>query len=126
MFSHIVIGSNDLDASKAFYDATLGVLGCPPASAASNGRLFYNHDGGRLIVTKPLDGAPACGANGGTIGFSAKSAEAVDAWHKAGLAHGGVAIENPPGPRESPVGKLYLAYLRDPAGNKLCALYPMG
>jgi len=126
MFSHIVIGSNDLDASKAFYDATLGVLGCPPAQVDAKGRLLYVHDGGRLVVTKPLDGAPACVANGGTIGLSAASAEAIDAWHKAGLAHGGVAIENPPGPRETPIGTLYLGYLRDPSGNKLCALHPMG
>ncbi|GBR05862.1 VOC family protein [Asaia siamensis] len=126
MFSHIVIGSNDLDASKAFYDATLGALGCPPAQVDGKGRLLYVHDGGRLVVTKPIDGAPACGANGGTIGFSAGSPEAIDAWHKAGLAHGGVAIENPPGPRETPIGTLYLGYLRDPSGNKLCALHPMG
>ncbi|NVN05621.1 VOC family protein [Asaia spathodeae] len=126
MFSHIVIGSNDLDASKAFYDATLGALGCPPAQVDGKGCLLYVHDGGRLVVTKPIDGAPACGANGGTIGFSAGSPEAIDAWHKAGLAHGGVAIENPPGPRETPIGTLYLGYLRDPSGNKLCALHPMG
>lgn len=126
MFSHIMIGGNDLEASRAFYDATLGALGCPPGEADTKGRLFYAHSGGRLIVGHPINGEPATGANGGTIGFAASSPDAVEAWHKAGLANGGTAIENPPGPRESPIGTLYLAYLRDPAGNKLCALHHMG
>lgn len=126
MFSHITIGGNDLEASKAFYDATLGALGCPASHTDSKGRLFYAHDGGKLIVTHPINGEPATGANGGTIGFSASSPEAVNAWHEAGLANGGTAIENPPGPRETQIGTLYLAYLRDPAGNKLCALHHMG
>lgn len=125
MFSHITIGSNNLEASKAFYDATLGALGCPPGAIAPQNRLFYTHDGGRLMITTPLNGEKATGANGGTIGFKAPSPEAVDAWHKAGVAHGGTAIENPPGPRDSAIGTLYLAYLRDPSGNKLCALYHM-
>ena len=126
MFSHITIGSDDLEASKAFYDAALGALGCPPGEMVPPNRLFYTHDGGRFMITTPLNGEPATGANGGTIGFKAASPEAVDAWHKAGVAHGGTAIENPPGPRESPIGTLYLAYLRDPYGNKLCALHRMG
>ena len=52
--------------------------------------------------------------------------EAADAWHAAGVANGGEACEEPPGVREGGLGKLYLAYLRDPAGNKLCALHQMG
>ncbi|MET3826699.1 catechol 2,3-dioxygenase-like lactoylglutathione lyase family enzyme [Sphingomonas sp. PvP055] len=125
MFSHIMVGSNDTDASRAFYDATLQALGGKAGMVDPSGRVVYMHDGSLFIVTKPIDGAPACHANGGTIGFAAESPEAADAWHAAGLASGGTACENPPGVREGSFGKLYLAYLRDPAGNKLCALYRM-
>ena len=123
MFSHIMLGANDVDASKAFYDATLGALGARAGSVDPKGRAFYMHNGGIFMLTKPLDGQPACHANGGTIGFAATSPEMVDAWHAAGLAHGGTAIEDPPGIRENAFGALYLAYLRDPAGNKVCAMY---
>ena len=124
MFSHVTIGSNDIGRSKKFYDALLGVLGCGPGVQDAKGRLLYSHDGGRLLITKPIDGQPACGANGGTIGFAASSTEHVDAWHKAGVEQGGTSIEDPPGVREG-AAKLYLAYLRDPDGTKLCALHRM-
>lgn len=123
MFSHIMIGTDDMDASKAFYDATLGALGAHPGRADPTGRVAYVHDGGMLILTKPINGEPACHANGGTIGFAATSPEAADAWHAAGVAAGGTAIEDAPGVRNSPFGPLYLAYLRDPAGNKVCAMH---
>ncbi|MFT9222076.1 VOC family protein [Gluconobacter oxydans] len=123
MFSHIMLGSNDIARSKTFYDATMGVIGCEPAKPNAKGRLTYAHSGGRLVITKPLNGEPATPANGGTIGFAMSSPEQVDAWHKAGVENGGEAIENPPGIRHTPMGDLYLAYLRDPDGNKLCALY---
>ena len=123
MFSHIMLGANNVDASKAFYDATLGALGARAGSVDPKGRAFYMHNGGIFMLSKPLDGQPACHANGGTIGFAATSPEMVDAWHAAGLAHGGTAIEDPPGIRENAFGALYLAYLRDPAGNKVCAMY---
>jgi catechol 2,3-dioxygenase-like lactoylglutathione lyase family enzyme len=123
MFSHIMLGANDIEASKAFYDATLGALGARAGSVDPKGRAFYMHNGGIFMLSKPLDGQPACHANGGTVGFAATSPEMVDAWHAAGLAHGGTAIEDPPGIRENAFGALYLAYLRDPAGNKVCAMY---
>ncbi len=123
MFSHIMLGANDIAASKAFYDATLGALGAREGSVDPKGRALYMHDGSIFIITKPLNGQPACHANGGTVGFAATSPEMVDAWHAAGLAHGGTAIEDPPGIRENAFGALYLAYLRDPAGNKVCAMY---
>ena len=122
MFSHVMVGSDDLEASRRFYDATLGALGARKGSD-NNGRLFYMHAGNVFMVSLPLNGEPACHANGGTIGFAAASPEQAVAWHAAGLANGGTAIENPPGIREASFGKLYLAYLRDPAGNKLCAMY---
>ncbi|MFT8808815.1 VOC family protein [Gluconobacter sp.] len=123
MFSHIMLGSNDIARSKTFYDATLGVIGCPPAKPDAKGRLPYVHSGGCLIITKPLNGEPATAANGATIGFAMNSPEQVNAWHKAGVENGGEAIENPPGIRHTSMGDLYLAYLRDPDGNKLCAMY---
>jgi catechol 2,3-dioxygenase-like lactoylglutathione lyase family enzyme len=126
MFSHIMIGSNDIGRSKAFYDAALGALGASAGVQDAKGRLIYAHRGGRLMITPPINGAPATGANGGTVGFSADSPAAVDAWHQAGVAHGGTAIEDPPGERQGASGALYLAYLRDPDGNKLCAVHRAG
>ncbi len=125
MFSHIMVGTNDVTKSKAFYDATIGALGGKSAIEDDKGRLIYMHGGGLFLVTPPIDGEPACHANGGTIGFAASSGEQADAWHAAGLAAGGTAIEDAPGVREAAFGKLYLAYLRDPDGNKLCAMHRM-
>ena len=125
MFSHIMLGANDLEASKRFYDATLATLGIRPG-VFSHDKYFYRSPTGVLAITKPIDGKEASPANGGTIGFAAPSPEAADAFHAAGLAHGGTAIEDPPGERNGPFGTLNLAYLRDPSGNKVCALYRVG
>jgi catechol 2,3-dioxygenase-like lactoylglutathione lyase family enzyme len=119
MFSHVMIGTNDLDKAKAFYDALLGTLGVPPGRVDRH-RVFYRTPTGTFGVTKPIDGKEACHANGGTIGFLAASPEQAAAWHAAGVANGGTPIEDPPGLRGD--GKTYLAYLRDPDGNKICAL----
>lgn len=126
MFSHIMLGANDIEASKAFYDATFQAMGGNPGFADDKGRLIYVHNGGIFMVTKPIDGEPACPANGGTIGFAMTSTEQADAWHAAGIAAGGTVCENAPGVRDSGPLKLYLAYLRDPAGNKLCAMHQVG
>ena len=123
MFSHIMVGSNDIARSKTFYDALFGVLGGRPAVPDEKGRLIYALNGGRFLVKRPIDGKPATHANGGTIGFLMASPEQAVAWHDAGVASGGVSIEDPPGIRENAAGKLFLAYLRDPEGNKLCGLY---
>jgi catechol 2,3-dioxygenase-like lactoylglutathione lyase family enzyme len=120
MFSHIMIGTNNLERAKSFYDAVLGTLGVKPAIVDRH-RIFYRTPGGTFSVSLPIDGQPATPANGGTIGFLAESADAANAWHAAGLANGGTAIEDPPGPR--PGNTMYLAYLRDPDGNKICALH---
>nr|WP_310522856.1 VOC family protein [Polymorphobacter sp.] len=125
MFSHVMIGADDVAASKAFYDATLGALGFAPGTMDDKGRAFWMTPSGVLGVTKPINGAAASGANGGTIGFAAKSPAEADAWHAAGLAAGGTTCEDPPGVRSGGLGSLYLAYLRDPAGNKVCALHRM-
>lgn len=126
MFSHIMVGADDVAASKKFYDATLGAFGIAPGTTDDKGRVFYMTPTGVFAISKPIDGKAASSANGGTIGFAAKSPEAADAWHAAGVANGGTPCEDPPGVREGSLGKLYLAYLRDPAGNKLCALHRMG
>jgi len=125
MFSHLMIGTNDLEKAKAFYDKVLGALGLKPAFVDGH-RIFYRTPTGVFSVTKPIDGKPATVANGSTIGFAASSPEQADAWHAAGVANGGTTCENPPGVREGATGKLYLAYLRDPDGNKICALHRMG
>jgi len=122
MFSHMMVGSNDIARSRRFYDALFAAMGGKPGIVDPKGRLIYMNKGGMFLVTQPIDGQPATPANGGTIGFAADSTEEANAWHAAGVAHGGSAVEDPPGWREGPV-RLYLAYLRDPDGNKLCALY---
>ena len=119
MFSHIMLGSNVIDRSKKFYDSVFG----KEAAVDDKGRLAYRNKGAVFMVTKPINGQEACSANGGTIGFNFDSPEEVDAWHKAGIESGGTSIEDPPGYREGGFGKLYLAYLRDPDGNKLCGLH---
>ena len=124
MFSHIMIGTNDLDKAKTFYDALLGTLGVAPGRVDRH-RIFWRTKTGTFSVTKPIDGKAATFANGGTIGFAAKSPAEADAWHAAGVAAGGKTCEDPPGVREGGVGKMYLAYLRDPDGNKICALHRM-
>lgn len=118
MFTHIMIGSNDLERAKGFYDATFAALGGDPGRMDERGRLIYAYEGGRLMITKPIDGNPATAANGGTIGIAAASRDHVLAWHEAGAAHGGAAIESPPS--ERPNGA-FVAYLCDPDGNKLTA-----
>lgn len=122
MFSHIVVGSNDIARSKKFYDALLGAIGGKPGFQDDKGRLIYAHGGNMFMVTKPINGEAATGANGGTIGFAMDSPAQADAWHKAGVENGGTSIEDPPGVRKGASFSLYLAYLRDPDGNKLCAL----
>lgn len=124
MFSHVMLGCNDIALSKRFYDAILGALGTPEGIIDERGRVVYSYRGVRFLLTKPLNGAPASGANGGTLGFSANSPEEVNAWFAAGLASGGLECEDPPGIRHATEGReMYLAYLRDPAGNKVCAAH---
>ena len=125
MFSHIMVGSNDIARSKKFYDALFVAMGGQPGVEDAKARLAYTHNGGRFMVSKPIDGKSATAANGGTIGFTMSDAKQAEAWHKAGVANGGTSIEDPPGVRQGASGKIFLAYLRDPDGNKLCALHRM-
>ena len=123
MFTHITVGANDIEASRKFYDAALGALGIEPGSPDGKGRYWWRTARGAFAVGAPIDGDPACHANGGTIGFGARDEAAVKAFHDAGVEAGGTSIEDPPGLREGPFGALHLAYLRDPSGNKICALH---
>ncbi len=117
MFTHVVVGCNDPDLSAAFYDATFAALGVA-GNRHPTGAWYGQPDGGMFMVNRPRDGQAATHANGGTIGLAARDQAAVDAWHAAGLAHGGVD-EGAPGRRDMEYAKLYGAYLRDPVGNKL-------
>jgi catechol 2,3-dioxygenase-like lactoylglutathione lyase family enzyme len=127
MFSHVMVGSNDIERSKRFYDAVLGMLGAgePFRNKADSGhtRLFYRHDGNTFCISEPLNGEQASFANGGTIGFKCSSPEQVQQFHDTAVAHGGTTCEDPPGLRDGSMGAMHLAYVRDPDGNKLCALY---
>lgn len=125
MFSHIMLGADDIKQSKKFYDAILAELGCAAGVIDDKGRCFYVTESGIFAITKPINGEPASAGNGSTVGFSAETPAQADAWYKVGLANGGSACEDAPGVRESGVGNLYLAYLRDPTGNKICALHRM-
>jgi catechol 2,3-dioxygenase-like lactoylglutathione lyase family enzyme len=122
MFSHVMVGTNDLDRSKRFYDAVLGALGVPPG-VVDRHRIFWRLPTGTFSASLPIDGKPATIGNGSTVGFAAASPEAAQAWHDAGIANGGSTCEDPPGVRGT--SRLFLAYLRDPDGNKLCALHRM-
>lgn len=127
MFSHVMIGSNDIERSKRFYDAVLSVLGVgePFRHKADSGhtRLFYRHDGGTFCITEPINGEDATFANGGTVGFKCSSAEQVRDFHDIAVANGGRSVEGPPGLRDGSMGPMHLAYVRDPDGHKLCAIY---
>lgn len=127
MFNHVMVGSNDIERSKRFYDAVLGTLGAgePIRNVADSGhtRLFYRHDGNTFCVSEPINGEAATCANGGTIGFKCSSPEQVQQFHDTAVAHGGMSSEDPPGLRDGSMGALHLAYVRDPDGNKLCAIH---
>jgi catechol 2,3-dioxygenase-like lactoylglutathione lyase family enzyme len=130
MFSHIMVGTADIERSKRFYDAVLAVLGAPEAirntAATGHERVFYRHDGSTFCITQPINGEPATCANGGTIGFKCSSAEQAQRFHDVAVAHGGTSVEASPGVRQGPAGSLFLAYVRDPDGHKLCALHRPG
>lgn len=123
MFSHILVGARDLDEARQFYDAIFGAIGVGPGVSPEDYRIFWMTQTGVFGATIPINGEPATHGNGGTIGFAIDSPELVDAWHAAGVANGGTTCEDPPGVREGGAnGRMYLAYLRDPSGNKLCGL----
>jgi catechol 2,3-dioxygenase-like lactoylglutathione lyase family enzyme len=122
MFSHVILGVNDLEKSKKFYDALLATLGIGPGFPGKN-RYYYRSPTGSFGIVTPINGEPATHGNGSTIGFNMVSPELADAFHAVGIANGGTTCEDPPGWRDGVVGRLYLCYLRDPDGNKICGLH---
>ena len=127
MLNHVMVGSNDIERSKVFYDAVLATLGAgaPFRDQAGSGhvRYFYRHEGSTFCISEPINGEAATFANGGTIGFKCSSPEQVKTFHDTAVAHGGTSIEDPPGLRAGNLGAMHLAYVRDPDGNKLCAIH---
>lgn len=127
MLNHVMIGTNDIERARRFYNAVLGTLGAgePMTHKADSGhtRLFYRHAGSTFCITEPINDEEATPANGGTIGFKCDTPEQVREFHDVAVANGGKSIENPPGLREGSMGPLHLAYVRDPDGHKLCAIY---
>ena len=125
MFSHVMVVTNDIEESRIFYDKIFETLGANPGKMYPNltgqKRYFYALKGTSFCITEPIDGNEATVSNGATIGFNIESTEQGDAWHKAGIENGGTSIEEPPGVRDYEKFKMYLAYLKDPTGNKLCA-----
>jgi catechol 2,3-dioxygenase-like lactoylglutathione lyase family enzyme len=124
MFSHVMVGSSDLERSRLFYDAAFAALGVKPG-VVDRHRVFWRSPSGSFGATLPINGEPQTPANGGTVGFTCDSPAQVDAWHAAGVATGGTSCEDPPGIRQGAAGQIYLAYMRDPDGNKLCAVHRM-
>jgi catechol 2,3-dioxygenase-like lactoylglutathione lyase family enzyme len=127
MFNHVVLGTNDIERARRFYDAVLGTLGAgapmPNVAGTGHRRLFYRHNGNTLGISEPIDDAPATPSNGATLAFRCDSPEQVRRFHDVAVANGGTSIEDPPGPRESDLGRMHLSYVRDPDGNKLCAIF---
>ena len=122
LFNHVLVGTNDLEKARAFYDAVMGALGYVNGASQGAPVLSYRCGDQGFAVRAPRNGEAATSANGGTIGFRAGSTEQVDAFHRAGLADGG-ADDGAPGIRPDSYGQPYIAYLRDPDGNKICATW---
>ncbi|BDI60189.1 VOC family protein [Qipengyuania nanhaisediminis] len=127
MLNHIMIGSNDIERSRKFYNAVLGVLGAGEpfehVNDTGHTRLFWNHNGDTFSVSEPINGKPANTANGFTIGFKCNSMEQVQELHDVAIANGGTSIEDPPGPREGSMGVMNLCYVTDPDGHKICGIH---
>lgn len=127
MFNHVMVGPNDIERSNRFYDTVLGVLGAsePIWNEADGGhmRLFYRHEGSTFCVSEPINDAAATAGNGSTVAFKCSSLAQVREFHDVAVAYGGTSIEDAPGPRNSNMGLVNLAYVRDPDGNKLCAIH---
>lgn len=130
MLNHVMIGSNDIERSKSFYNAVLGVLGAgePMAHVNDTGqtRLFYSHNGSTFSVSEPINEQPADCANGSTIGFVCDSPEQIQEFHDVAIANGGSSVEDPPGLREGTMGPMYLCYFLDPDGHKICGIHRPG
>ncbi|MCB1856081.1 MAG: VOC family protein [Halieaceae bacterium] len=130
MLNHVMIGSSDIEKTRRFYNAVLGVLGAgePMVHVNDTGqtRLFYIHGGSTFSISEPINGEPVTVANGSTIGFRCNSPEQIKELHDVAVANGGTSVEDPPGPRESNMGVMHLCYFLDPDGHKICGIHRPG
>jgi catechol 2,3-dioxygenase-like lactoylglutathione lyase family enzyme len=125
MIGYATFGVRDMAASKPFFEAVLAPLGYK--KFYDDSWVGFGIDGdpnsaGTIWLGAPYDGNEACPSNGAMIGFAAPSRTAVDDFHAAALANGGTC-EGPPGLREAYGPDFYVAYVRDPVGNKMSAVY---
>lgn len=121
MIGYVTIGMNDAQKSEKFYDAVFDAIGSE-RKFEDSGWIGYGPKGSDshgVFVVPPHDGKPATAGNGTMIAFVAPSKDAVHKAYKAGLENGG-KDEGTPGPRPADSTTFYGAYLRDPAGNKIC------
>ena len=128
MIRYVTLGANDLQQAGRFYDAVLAPIGYVRLST-KDGEIGYGarpvgdaKPRSRLFIMTPFDGGRASHGNGVDVAFDAPSQEAVDAFHGAALAHGG-SDEGGPGLRPHYSPTFYSAYVRDPTGNKLNAVF---
>jgi catechol 2,3-dioxygenase-like lactoylglutathione lyase family enzyme len=117
IFTHVAVGTNDLNKARQFYDAVLTPLGLKRLKDLGDAGSCWGKDREEFIVLRPADGKAATHANGGTISFEAPNRAAVAAFHKAALAAGG-KDEGAVGPRGF-WPNAYAGYARDLDGNKL-------
>jgi catechol 2,3-dioxygenase-like lactoylglutathione lyase family enzyme len=121
MFSHVTLGTNDLDRARLFYEPVMAALGIGVPFALPGMLIYGEMTGPKLFVLAPFDGAAATSGNGTHAALLAKSRAEVDAFHAAALEHGG-RDEGAPGLRPHYHANYYGAYVRDPDGNKLQAV----
>ncbi len=119
IFTHVCIGSNDIDRARRFYDAALAPLGIDYLGPFLDQGIGYGRHVPELLILRPLENGPATVSNGATIGFQAPDRQAVARFHAAGLAAGGTDAGAPG--RRGAMPHAFGAYLRDPDGNKICA-----
>ena len=123
MFSHVTLGTNDLQRAIHFYDGVMAVLGYRKHSTGETFAGYGDPDDANLGVNSlwiliPTDGQPATSGNGTNVAFIANTRERVDEFHRKALEVGGVD-EGRPGIREEAHPNFYAGYIRDPDGNKL-------
>lgn len=119
IFTHVSVGTNDLNKARDFYDEVLSKLNLKRIADLDDSGSIWGEAAPSFFVLKPANGAPASVGNGVTVSFEAPNRASIDAFHRAALAAGGIC-EGAPGPRGW-APHAYAAYARDLDGNKLAA-----